>query len=348
MITNTRATPQSVTHRLLSCARSIGALLPLVGLLALSAGASAQPNTRVTVSPGGERISISSSGSTRGELLEVLRTKYHIEVRPYLEPDQRVSIRVENVPIDSAIALIMPRGSHYAVRFGERDIARTARANANKTGPKETRAPGLGPKTEGRIVRQTGPRFKPNPERVIEPPARREGTVKPAADANLRVPPGRGPKIARPMAASPDSTLRITFIMRAPDSVRVTGARMIDGITPASTIVRGPFVFVLRSSAGVIYYGTLIDPLEEHSYENTTSNEHALSRAREGTFGISIPTQFAKSLTDARIEFYDATNASLPANLDQETLGRILARSKRVAFVDGRAVIAALREGTPR
>jgi hypothetical protein len=327
----------------------LAALVVGVALIALpSERPVAQADTRIVVSPNGDRISINSSGTTRAQLLELLRSKYHIEVRPYLEPDQRVTIRVNNAPIDSAIALIMPRGSHYAVRLGERDIATAASLNTSvKKGPRDRRPPGLTPKTKSRIIPPVGPRFKPDPKQV-EQPAPHGRTLKPA-DVNRTVPPGVGPKVARAVRGSPDSTLRLTFIIRAPDSIRVTDARLIDGVTPTSTIVRGPFVFVLRSAAGaVLYYGTLIDPLEEHAYENPTPGQHAASRAREGTFGISLPAAMLRRLTGARLEFYDASAASLPANLDARTLERILARSKRAGRVDGREVLTALRRSSSR
>jgi hypothetical protein len=324
------------------------ALLAGGGLLALAPEpAPGQAETRVTVDPGGERISISSSGATRAELLELLRTRYHIEIRPYLQPDERVSIRVENVPIDSAIAVIMPRGSRYAIRLGERDVTHPASSNAEKRGPKARRPAGLGPKAESRLRRPIGPRFKPDPERVVGQTAPTGRKLKPVADADRIVPPGLGPKVPRTPAGRPDSTLRITFTIRAPDSVRVTGAQLIDGATPQSAIVRGPFVFVVRGSAGaVLYYGTLVDPLEEHSYEDTAVARHGVAPAREGTFGISLPAASVQRLAGARLDFYDASAASLPATLTRDALERILARSKPAGRVDGRAVIAAFRKET--
>ena len=344
------------THSTADFARPLGrlgapwlaALLAAGGLFALAPEpAHGQAETRVALGANGDRISISSSGTTRAELLELLRTKYRIEVRPYLQPDEPVSIRVEDAPIDSAIALIMPRGSHYAIRLGERDVAHTASPSGNKRGPKVGRPVGLGPKTESRLIRARGPRFKPDPERVVEQAAPKGRKLKAVADPDRIVPPGLGPKVPRTPAGHPDSTLRITFIIRAPDSVRVTDARLIDGATPPSTIVRGPFVFVVRSSAGaVLYYGTLIDPLEAHSYDDSATARHGVAPAREGTFGISLPAATVQRLSGARLDFYDASAASLPTTLTRDTLERILARSKPAGRVDGRAVIAAFRKET--
>jgi hypothetical protein len=327
-------------------------LLSAAGLLALLPGrAVTQPDTRITVGANGDRISISSSGTTRAQLLELLRTKYRIEVRPFLQPDEPVTIRVEDAPIDSVIALIMPRGSHYAIRVGgERDVVLAVNASETKTGPRVRPLPGTVPKTEGgRVVRPVGPRFKPAPERVVERPSQEGPRRKEIADPNRTVPPGAGPKATRVTPGSPDSTLRITFTIRAPDSVRVTGARLIDGVTPASTLVRGPFVYVVRSATGaVLYFGTTIDPLAEHRYDDSTVSRHAVAAGREGTFGISLPAASVPRLTGARFDFYDASDASLPPSLDREALDRILARSKAAGRVEGRAVIAALRRGTPQ
>lgn len=328
----------------------LAVLLSGGGLLALAPErAVAQADTRVTVGANGDRISISSSGTTRAELLELLRTKYRIEVRPYLQPDEPVSIRVEDAPIDSVIALIMPRGSHYAIRLGgERDVSLPASSSEIKRGPRVRAPAGVGPKTEGRVVRAVGPRFKPAPERVVERPTQEGPRRKEIADANRTVPPGAGPKATRATPGSPDSTLRITFTIRTPDSVRVTGARLIDGVTPPSTLVRGPFVYVVRSATGaVLYFGTTIDPLAEHRYDDSTVSRHGIATAREGTFGISLPAASVPRLTGARFEFFDASDASLPPSLDREALDRILARSKPVGRLEGRAVIAAFRRGTP-
>jgi hypothetical protein len=318
-------------------------LTGLVCLVPIWPSALAQDSAGARVVLNGDRLSITSSGLSRGQLLDRLRARYQIEVRPYLAPDDRINLTLTDVPIDSAIALIMPRGSRYVVRFGERDVARGVANTGPKRGASTKRPSNLIAKGATPVVRGTGPRFKPAPDSVGERPATQGRVMKPDAGASRDVPPGRGPKTPAAPVAS-DRTLRISFFIRAPDSVRVVRTQLIDGTTTPSTIVRGPFLFAFRNPAGgLVYFGSMLDPLEEHSYD--TTGTHGQTRAREGTFAISIPERVVsvRLLGTLQLQLYDARNVSLPASLDAAAFQRATAQARTVARVGGRALVAALR-----
>jgi hypothetical protein len=305
----------------------------------------AQDSTRISVNREGDRITIAASKITRGDLLEALRTKYGIEVRPFDAASDLVTVNVVNLPIDSAIATIMPIGSHYIVRLGERDVTRVASVPGEKKGVTERRDAALTPKRETPLRRPEGDRFKPDPRRVRERSPVEGRGLKPLPEASQRVPPGRGPKIARSTRPTADSTLRISFVIRAPDSIRPVRATVIEGGGADSSIVRGPFLFALRDAAGtLIFFGSLIDPLEEHSYVERTG-QHDQGRVREGIFAISLPARLAGRLGATRLEFYDARNVSLPPTLDARAFERAASQAKAFARVDGRVLLATLREG---
>jgi hypothetical protein len=120
---------------------------------------------------------------------------------------------------------------------------------------------------------------------------------------------------------------------------------VIEGGGADSSIVRGPFLFALRDAAGgLAFFGSLVDPLEEHSYVERTG-EHDQNRAREGIFAISLPARLATRLAALRLEFYDARNVSLPPALDARAFERAATQAKTLSRVDGRALVAILREG---
>lgn len=320
-------------------------VLASVCLSTLSVRALPQDSTRVAISPGGDLITIVAPSVTRGELLELLLKKYQIEVRPYDAPSERISVNVVNQPIDAAIAAIMPRGSRYIVRLGERKVARTASGQGEKKGTAERRDAALPPKRETPLRKAQGVGFKPDPRRVREPSPVEGRGLKPLPETTRRLPAGRGPKVPRSAAAASDSILRISFVIRAPDSVRAVRARMIEGAGADSSIVRGPFLFALRDAAGgLAFFGSLVDPLEEHSYVESTG-QHNQARAREGIFAISLPARLTPRLGTLRLEFYDARSVSLPPTLDARTFERAAAQAKTLARVDGRVLLATLREG---
>ena len=307
--------------------------------------AQGQQDIRIAMNPGQDRITIAASNVPRADLLELLSTKYRIEVRPYLDPAEHISVNVVNLPIDSAIAAIMPKGAHYIVRLGDRDVSRVAISNEPKRGPPERRDAGLSSKKKSALRKPIGPAFKPDPGKVRERPGVQGPGLKPVTSSVQVVPPGRGPKAQRSTIGAADSSLRISFFVRAPDSIRPVSATLIEGGGIDSSIVRGPFLFALRNTGGsLVYFGSLIDPLEEHSYIEATGH-HNQARAREGIFAISLPLRVYPQLGALRLDFYDARNVSLPLTLDAATFERAAAQAKNVARVEGRALLTNLREG---
>ena len=58
----------------------------------------------------------------RYRVLDQLQAELGIEVRAYDVPDAPISVRIIDQPIDRAIAELLPPGSRYVLRVGERDV----------------------------------------------------------------------------------------------------------------------------------------------------------------------------------------------------------------------------------
>ncbi|MGQ0537938.1 MAG: hypothetical protein ACT4R6_03245, partial [Gemmatimonadaceae bacterium] len=173
---------------------------------------------------------------------------------------------------------------------------------------------------DARSVLKAPPRSEVAPERRAEGP----GVKLPAARV-LEVPEGRGAKRPRPVAQA-DSSLRLTINLSAAGALRIVGAARVAGARGVTDVVRGTLLYVLRDNTGnVLHFGTMADPLEQHSYL-PGDVRHDQARAAEATFNVPVPAQFSDraQLANATLELYDARAASLPARLDNETLTRVI------------------------
>jgi hypothetical protein len=291
-------------------------------------------------------VTIVADGVPRGQILEALRTKYHVEVKPVDKPDERISLRLADLALDEALVRLLPAGSHYVTRIGAREITAGPAPFKEKTGANEERGADLPAKDRPRAPSTEPERsLKPDPARWQEPPPRAGRGQKPLAQTVPSVGPSRGPKIAK-TGRTPERTARFTFVIRSDGTVRVASAAMVEGSAPESQMVRGPFLFGLGEPNGpIVYFGSLPDPLEEHSYQ--TDGTHGSGRAPEGTFGIWIPATLvdASRLGPLELSFYDARDVTLPRTLDQESFQRAAGQAKRLARVPGSSLLRAFAQG---
>jgi hypothetical protein len=170
-------------------------------------------------------------------------------------------------------------------------------------------------------------------------------TLKPDPVRVTTVVPGRGPKSAR-QAVPVDSAGRFSFTITAPDTIRLTRAVLVDGDAVASPVVKGPFLFVLRAASGnIVHVGSLVDPLEEHSF--LVDSTHTVGRAREGSFGLWIPGRLlgTQQLVGLTLEFYDARAVTLPPTLDVGSVGDFLPQARSLTRFPGTALVSALQRG---
>lgn len=285
----------------------------------------------------GMQVTIVADKISRARLLDELRRKHQIEVRLQDMPDEEVSLRLIDVPLVDAVAALVPAGSRYAIRFGERELEIPAPSvEQKKRGDPEVRGADLPTKDR---TRPLPGEMRADVKVAVQdwrPPRPGEGRdLKPMAERVLEVPPGKEPK--RPLeVAAVEATVRLSFAIRAPDQIELLDARLVPGGFTANPVVRGPFLFVLRGAGGeFLHFGALPDPLEMHSYQ--TDGTHSADRAEEGSFGIWLPGELAspERLATLSLEFYDARRADLPATLDPQTIRELVNSAEPVGRISG-------------
>jgi hypothetical protein len=330
--------------------------LSLVALTILIATTACRPSTprgsepiEINLTGQGDTITIIGTNVSRAALLEDLRTRHGVEVRAEA-PDERISPRIVRQPLFMAIEQILPPGTHYAVRIGEKDRpVGIVSGTGKKTGAPDVRS--------GRFPTKDRTRpFQPSPSAVLKHPTHQpsrptsaEGPrFKPPADSVLRVPEAKGPKVEMQQESVSDSSLRLSFRITAPDSVQLVDARLVPGSAPVARTVQGPFLFAVRVDGQVVHFGAILDPLEQHSY--LEDGKHDVGRAAEGAFGIWLPPEIVKRIGAAAftVEFYDGRAVTLPQVLDERTFNAAADRAKRVARLEWAGISRLLEERRPR
>ena len=79
-------------------------------------------NPNIIVSSDLSNITIVAENVSRAQILGILRTEYQIEVRPYDLADEDITVKIENVPLDIAVARLLPEGTRYVLRIGDREL----------------------------------------------------------------------------------------------------------------------------------------------------------------------------------------------------------------------------------
>src|SRR5688572_4910685 len=239
-----------------------------LGLIAALAAAVSAPACRpsqpvasgpleISLSGRADTVTIIGSNVSRAAILEELRARHGVEVRAEV-PEERISPRIVGVPLAAGIEQLLPPGTRYALRIAEADrqigiLPRTG----EKRGAHDLRPDSLPTKDETRpFPRSPDARLKQAPERAGVPQEVRGPGRKPPADSTIRVPEGRGPRLELPAAAQ-DSSLRLSFRIMAPDSIRLVDARLVAGSSPLARNVQGPLLFAFRVAGRVVHFGAL-------------------------------------------------------------------------------------------
>jgi hypothetical protein len=303
----------------------------------------------ISLTSQGDSVTIVGDNISRTALLSDLKARHGIEVRAEA-PDERISPHIERQPLFAAIEQILPPGTRYAVRIGEKDrfvgiVPRTDK----KAGGRDIRSDTLPTKDRTRPFQPSASAALKHSADQPYRPAPPEGPgFKPRAEAVLRVPEGKGPKLDTQRVNLPDSSLRLSFRITSPDSVRLMDARLVPGSAPTTRIVQGPFLFAVRVGGQVVHFGAILDPLEQHSYLD--DGTHDVGRAAEGSFGIWLPPEVVKRIGAAAftVELYDARAVTLPQVLDERTFSAAAEQAKRVARLEWPSLGRLLEERRPR
>lgn len=286
-----------------------------------------------------DNLTVIATDASRAEILARLNSEYGIEVRPYDVPDERISIRIVDQPLDAAIEQLLPTGTRYVIRLGDVEIERPAYSDGKKAGPDEARPRDLPTKDSvAERPRPQGP-AKIDPALWKEPDVRTGPDLKPESRTVLETTAGSGPRKEIPKAVA-DTSLRVSFIIKADGSIRVTDVAAMEGAVRRNMVVQGPFLFAIRGQGGVLlHFGALPDPLEVHSYRE--DGTHDVTRAEEGTFGIWIPSEALREhpLASLTLEFYDGRSVALPQSLDARSFETFARESERIASISGRLLI---------
>lgn len=275
-----------------------------------------------------QRVSVRADQVPRGRLLAQIAARLGVEIRAYdVDLAAPISISVVDAPLDVVVTRVLPTDARYVIRYGDRDVAASTIRSGPKRGEPVVRPRGAPNKGATRP-------YVRNPRSVVKRAARTAAPLEPRQTGagikapsaqTLAVPAGTGPK--RPLQpAQGDSSLRLTVTVTAAGAVRIVAAQRVLGERAASDVVRGTLLYVVRGSGGsILHYGTMLDPLAQHSYL-PGDVRHDQQRAAEGTVNIPIPGRLSDraQLASLVLELYDARDAQLPQHLDQEALTRVL------------------------
>lgn len=339
--------------RPLRCGRVPLLIAILASILWVTSGCSAvqEPQkVRVRFDPDSQLVSISAESTPRSAVLGALRAETGIEVRLPGVRDESITIRLDEAPIQVALAQLLPEGARYVIRPGSLEIAAPPRVRGEKSGPPEDRPGDLPTKDKERPQTRTPGLETKTPAELWRPPQVRQGpNAKPDAQAGVDIAPGEGPK--RPLDVRLDrNAFRFSFRITAGGDLRVVDATSVEGGVRTSSIVRGPFIFVMRDASGdILHFGSFMDPLVVHSYREE-DGRHDASRGEEGVFGIWVPADLVSQsgLLSISLEVFDASSVALPRHLDQESVRRVVEEAKQLAVMEGARLFEALaaeREG---
>lgn len=308
--------------------------IPLATLCLFVDPAAAQSPLRIQITEGKDTITIVGTNVLRSTILRELRTKHGVDVRGIDIPDARVSPQISAVPLDEGIRRLLPAGTKYLVRASDGDVADRPIVGPPepKRGPVDVRPPGLPQKGRNQPLRP-GPtsNLKRKPTDSVSAPPQGQN-LKPVAGSVAVVPPGSGPKLPTGAQQQPqDSTLRLSFTIRADTAIRATGARFVAGATPVNRLVQGPYLYEVTVNDRRVAFGTLLDPLEQQPVDSTRTSQ----RASEGQFAIWIPGAVLRAPGAAQmlVTLFDARGVTLPRALDEDSFTQARARARALQRV---------------
>jgi len=280
------------------------------------------------------KVSIESRVAPLANILQELRAKHGIEVRLNQEVNPPVTVSISGVPLDDALAQIVPPGTHYIVRTGSREWA----AGGAKTGAK---AGSVAVVDAGAVAKGTARPpvaaavVKRSSDAAVVPTVQTGPGSKGNPDASLEVPRGTGPKLAQTGSTpSANRSLRLRMTMTDNGTLRVDSAIEIEGVAPPQKPVMGPYLYAIRRADGsLLDFGSFADPLVEHSYND--DQKHDERRSREGSFAISIPGVTRATVAAINLQIYDARNVTLPTVLTAAAFEDLSRRATALRAVAG-------------
>ncbi len=303
----------------------------------------------ITLDPESQRLSIVARDVPRMSVLSVLQAETGIEVRPIGTSNESITVEVKNAPITEAVEQLLPVGARYILWPGGSDIVIEPEVAGRKVSPPDDRR---GLPTKGTVRRPPRPHLghpKPPPNRWRPPRVQARGNVKPDPRRSMRVPPGKLPKLGKKTRAD-GNAVRFSFRVRSNGALVVLWAHIAEGTVPDQPVVRGPFIYVLRDSAGeAVAFGSVFDPFATRSYTDK-SERHDTGSSDEGVFGVWVPVTLNASgeldsasidlLRSSSFELYDGRGKPLPRYMTQKELGPTLRRVRLMAKVSGRVLLA--------
>jgi hypothetical protein len=317
------------------------AVLAFLGLCPAFAEVHAQDGRWIRIDPRTQRYDISAREVSRGELLADLAKLSRVEVRPGGDPSEKVTLQAKGLELEELLARILPRGTRYALRLGQRDAAAAeGKAKQGKQGPRVEPPQGSGPKRPGSTgIVKTGNLKPPATSLVADHPAIGANTKAPAQDL-VRLAEIKEPKKAAGGPATRE-TVRLTLRFDQGKSPAVIEAQTVEGKAPVQRVVSGPYLYVVvDANSQPIEYGTILDPLEEHSY--LPAGQHSVGRAQTGVIGISIARS---NLSAANLLIIEISSLAISGELTDGVVRAAIARGKTIATVDLKQVVRILDQG---
>jgi hypothetical protein len=297
---------------------------------------------RLDVSDDLAKVSIVSREAPLSAILAELQSKHGIDVRLNQDVDPAVTVSIDGVPLDDAVARIVPNGTRYVVRTGAREWSAGGVKNGTKAGAAIEPTPGAIPKGAARPP-VSGTTLKRAPDSVVQQPVLEGPRVKRQPTTMLQVGRGVGPKRVNAATQSPAQTLRLRLTMTDNGTIRLDSAVLVEGSPPTAKRVVGPFLYAVRRPDGsLLDFGTFSDPLVEHSFQ-AEDQRHDERRAREGSFAIAIPGATRDLAPTLAIQIYDARNVTLPTVVDPAAFDAASRRATMMRTVGGQEIARAMQ-----
>jgi len=256
----------------------------------------------------GERgtLSLVARDASLMVILRELRDKYGVDVTvPNLE-DARVTARFADVPLNDALARLLPAGTRFHVDAGRAEYPVAGSAERRGEG---ARFPDDAPR-KGASPRPDHSNVKP-PAGESRPGERQGDVVKAAADEG-KVRAGRGPK--KPLDRTfPGRHGQLGLRVVDGQGVKPLALGEIEGELVRSERLEGALVYAVVVDGQVVEVGSAPHPLEGRAY--LKDGRHTDIRAPEGELRIALSERLLdpEVLGRAVIKVYEMGGLSAPA-----------------------------------
>ena len=281
-------------------------------------------------------------------ILKELNTEFQIDVIVSKLADIRVTVDVENVPLEEGLTALIPTESRFHFRVEDADIAIkipklgdqiSARQREREQSDLPSMDDGTRPSSD-----KLRTEVMPSPDKFEERKIERSRTSVFQPDDPLEVSMDLEAIQANSSLSEESSYARVVLRITS-EGVTVEGFLELEGSLVQPTTVRGELIYVATVNGEPVAVGSMQDPLGVRSYEDDGHGHghgHSLERDEEAFFLISLPQEFlSQSTLESTIIglYYLEPVGPIPSVLSPETFSRFEPHLKPIARIGGDEII---------